>query len=87
MPRAAMGNLPQTSSEPRRPTNVTLPDSLLSEARKLRINVSQACERGLVREVTETKARQWLADNRVAIDAWNQHVEQHGLPLAPFRQF
>ena len=31
----------------RRPTNVTLPEPLLHEARALKINVSHACERGL----------------------------------------
>ena len=35
----------------RRPTNVTLPDNLLREARALGINLSQACERGLAAEV------------------------------------
>ena len=31
----------------RRPTNVTLPEALLREARDLGINLSQACERRL----------------------------------------
>ena len=75
------------SSTPRRATNVTLPEALLREARDLNINVSQACERGLATEVSETKAQRWLRDNRAAMDAWNEHVEQHGLPLAGFRQF
>lgn len=75
------------SAASRRATNVTLSESLLREARELKINVSQACERGLCIEVSETKARQWLSDNRAAIDAWNEHVEQHGLPLGHFRQF
>jgi post-segregation antitoxin (ccd killing protein) len=25
--------------------------------------------------------------NRPAIEAWSQYVEQHGIPLAEFRQF
>jgi len=72
---------------PRRRANVTLPDSLLQEARDLQINVSQACERGLAAAVTEARARRWLQENRAAMDAWNEHVEAHGLPLAEFRQF
>jgi len=71
----------------RRPTNVTLPENLLREARQLNINVSQACERGLVAEVTASKAKQWLQENREGIAAWNYYVEQNGLPLAEFRQF
>jgi antitoxin CcdA len=78
---------PQPTSGPRRATNVTLPEVLLREARELNINVSQACERGLAWEVAETKAQRWLRANRAAMDAWNDHVEQHGIPLAEFRQF
>jgi antitoxin CcdA len=77
---------PQTAMS-RRPTNITLPDSLLREARGLKINVSQACESGLAREVASEKAKQWQAENRAAMDAWNDYVEQNGLPLAEFRQF
>ena len=71
----------------RRAVNVTLPGSLLQAARVLKINVSQACERGLVAEVAKVKTEQWLRDNRAAMDAWNAHVEEHGLPLAQYRQF
>ena len=72
---------------PRRPTNVTLSESLLREAKDLDINVSQACERGLAAEVVEVKAQRWLRENRAAMDAWNDYVAQHGLPLAAFQQF
>lgn len=71
----------------RRATNVTLPESLLRQARELQINISQACERGLAAEVERTKAQRWLEENRAAMDAWNDYVEQHGVPLAGFRQF
>lgn len=86
MPRPAISTLPQASA-PRRPTNVTLPEPLLREARDLGINVSQACERGLAAAVAETRAERWQRENRAAMDAWNEHVERHGLPLAAFRQF
>ncbi len=82
-----MGRPTSHSSASRRATNVTLPDALLCEARELGINLSQACERGLAKEVAETKAQRWLAENREAMDAWNAYVEEHGLPLAEYRQF
>ena len=84
MPRSAAQNARQS---PRRATNVTLPESLLHEVRALQINVSQACERGLSTEVSEAKARRWQEQNRAAIDAWNEYVERHGLPLDEYRQF
>lgn len=71
----------------RRATNVTLPDALLREARSLKINLSQACERGLAAEVARVRQEVWLAENRPAMDAWNDYVEQNGLPLAEYRQF
>jgi antitoxin CcdA len=77
----------KTSQPSRHATNVTLPEDLLHAARALNINVSQACERGLAAEISAVKAQRWLVGNRTAITAWNAHVEQHGLPLAEFRQF
>jgi antitoxin CcdA len=86
MPRPAISTPPQAAT-PRRATNVTLPEPLLREARDLGINVSQACERGLAAAVAETRAERWKRENHAAMDAWNEHVERHGLPLAAFRQF
>ncbi len=80
-----MPSLSQPS--PRRATNVTLPEGLLRDARELGINLSQACERGLAAEVAAARQQRWLEENRDAMDAWNKHVAEHGLPLAGFRQF
>lgn len=75
------------SSTLRRPTNVCLPEALLSEAKALRINVSQAAEAGLARAVAERRAALWKAENSAALDSSNAFVEQHGLPLARYRSF
>ncbi len=71
----------------RRATNVTLPETLLREARDLGINLSQACERGLVAAVTEARRQRWLEENHQAMEAWNDYVAEHGIPLAAYRQF
>ena len=71
----------------RRPTNVTLDARAVADARELGINVSQACERGLLDEVRKTREARWREDNREAIDSHNAFVETHGIPLARFRQF
>lgn len=76
-----------TTSSARRATNITLPEPLLREARTLWVNLSQACERGPAAAVTEARQQCWLVKNRAAMDAWNDYVERHGLPLAQFRQF
>lgn len=71
----------------RRPTNITLPDALLAEARALNINISQTCERALAAEIAAARREAWLRDNREAMDAWNARVETDGLPLAAYRRF
>jgi len=71
----------------RRATNVSLPAGLIEEARRLNINISQACEQGLEEQVRKTLRAAWLEENRDAIEASNAWVEKHGLPLAKYRQF
>lgn len=75
------------SGAARKPTNVTLDQDLLAEAKALRINISQATEAGLARAVAERRAAQWLEENRGALESSNAYVEQHGLPLAHHRNF
>ena len=76
-----------TAAVRKRPTNVSLSPDLLAEARELGVNVSQACERGLKEDVRKARAAAWLEANRPALEAWNRYVEEHGLPLARYRQF
>ncbi len=84
---SALRNVAPVLSSSRRATNVTLPEALLTEARDMKINVSQACERGLATTIAEQRRQRWLAENRDAMDDWNRHVAEHGLPLAAYRQF
>lgn len=84
MSRSGIG---MASPSPRHVTNVALHEPLLREARALGINLSQACERGLSAGVAPRRRDLWLAENRPAMDAWNEHVAEHGLPLAAYRQF
>lgn len=86
MPRPAPSDILPPAS-PRRATNLTLPEPLLREARALGINLSQACERGLAAAVAEHRRGRLIEENKEAMEAWAEHVEKHGLPLAAFRQF
>ena len=78
---------PAATQPTRRPTNITLPADLVTEARALGLNVSQACERGLKAEIARSRAAQWQEENREAIASSNEYVERYGLPLSEFRQF
>ena len=71
----------------RRPTNVSLPEALISEARELGINVSRACEEGLENEVRRERAKRWHKANAPGFEAWNDYVERNGVPLARYRKF
>ena len=71
----------------RRATNVSLDQTLVERARELDINVSRACERGLVEQIAETRAARWKAENAEAIAEYNAHVEKHGVLLAKYRRF
>ena len=75
------------ASAPKKATNVSLAENLLSEAKELHINVSQAAEAGVAKAVAEKRAELWLKDNRAAIESSNAYVEKQGLPLEKYRMF
>ena len=83
----AMTELLFDSDAPKKAANLTINSSLLDLARKLKINVSKACERGLQLQIAEAEAKRWREDNAEAIASSNDYVERHGLPLAKYRQF
>ncbi len=72
---------------PKRATNVSISEKLLVEARDLEVNVSQAAEYGLSRAIAARRGELWLLENRTALESSNTFVEQHGLPLAKYRNF
>ncbi len=75
------------SNSGRKATNVSINETLLSEAKALKINVSKAAEAGLVVALAEKRAELWLAENRTALESSNAYVDRHGLPLAQYRGF
>jgi antitoxin CcdA len=63
----------------KRAVNLFVDAELLDEARRLRINVSETLERRLRTIVRGEREKRWVAENRTAIDAYNQRVATHGL--------
>jgi antitoxin CcdA len=72
---------------PKKATNISLAETLLAEARELRINVSQAAEAGVARAIAEKRAELWVTENQKAFECWNAYVEKNGLPLGKYRSF
>jgi antitoxin CcdA len=68
-------------------TNVSLSADIVAEAKRLGINISQACEAGLSDQVRKARAEEWKRDNREAIESSNEYVRKNGLPLARYRLF
>lgn len=71
----------------RRSTNVSLDADLVNEAKALGLNLSQACEKGLIHELKAARERRWIEENRTAIEATNRWVAENGLPFAARRAF
>ena len=72
---------------PKRPANLSVNGDLLSKAKALDINLSATLELALVAALREKQRAQWLAENKTAIDAYNDHVEKHGVFSDGLRSF
>ncbi len=74
------------STAAKKPVNLSVNSDLLRQAKELKVNVSQVLEVALASQVKRLREAQWLEDNKEAIDAYNRHVEENGLPFEPVRQ-
>jgi antitoxin CcdA len=63
----------------KRAVNLFVDSDLLDEARRLRINLSETLERRLRTLVRTEQEKQWLEENRAAIDSINAFIDRHGL--------
>lgn len=71
----------------RKAANLSISGELLAEAKRLKVNISRAAEEGITKAVAEARMRAWRRENAAAIESWNAHVAEKGLPLARHRQF
>ncbi|MDT4290174.1 type II toxin-antitoxin system CcdA family antitoxin [Methylomonas sp. MO1] len=76
-----------TNSASKKATNITLSADVLAEAKALNINISQACDRHLRELVRGERERRWQQEHAEFIAAYNQTIEQDGLPLDEWRSF
>ncbi len=68
-------------------TNVTVDEKLLERARRLKLNLSQVLEAGLAEALRRHEGEEWLRENREALEAYNEHVEKHGVFSEGLRSF
>lgn len=74
-------------SAPKRATNLSVNEDLLRQARELDINLSQALEQHLAEVVAQRRREQWLAENRSAIEQYNERVGRGGVFSDRIRRF
>ena len=72
---------------PKKAANLSVNADLLSRARELNINLSATLEQALIQALEQRRREEWLDRNRDAIDAYNEHVEAHGVFSAGIRSF
>jgi antitoxin CcdA len=63
----------------KKPTNLSVDEQLLERAKRLKLNLSQVLEAGLTEAIRRHEREEWLRKNRPALDAYNEHVEKHGV--------
>jgi len=71
----------------KRPANLSVNGDLLNKAREMNINLSATLEQALESTLRERQKAQWLADNKAAIEVYNEHVEQQGVFSDGLRSF
>ncbi|WP_421896385.1 type II toxin-antitoxin system CcdA family antitoxin [Marinoscillum sp.] len=72
-----------SSSGKRKSINLTIHESVLEEAKSLKLNMSQEAEKGIIRAIRKGQEEQWRDNNKAAIQSYNQEIETRGLLLKP----
>lgn len=72
---------------PKKAANLSINADLLSKAREMDINLSATLEQALAETLKQRQRAQWLAENKDAIEAYNDHVEKNGVFSDGLRSF
>jgi len=72
---------------PKRSANLSVNADLLSKAKEMDINLSATLEQALADVLRMKQREQWLAENKTAIEAYNEYVEKHGAFSDGLRSF
>ena len=69
----------------KRALNVSVRADLIDEAKVFGTNVSAVVERALEEEHRERRREEWRRRNAKALAAWNDWIEENGVPFAELR--
>lgn len=76
-----------TPQSPRRSLNLSIPEHLIEEARRLKLNLSRFLEDKLNESLREARAQRWQEENKEAIEAYNDFVRRNGMWSDGVRKF
>jgi antitoxin CcdA len=74
-------------SAPKKPTNLSVNSDLLAKTRALKINLSATLEQALENLLAAAEAAKWAEENKAAIRAYNQFVDENECFGDEFREF
>jgi len=72
---------------PKKPTNLSLNSDLLKKSKARNINLSATLEQALKELLAKENAENWANENKAAIKAYNEFVEEHGCFSDEYREF
>lgn len=68
-------------------TNLSINSDLLEKCRALKINLSATLESALKEQLAQAEAKSWSEENRNAINAYNDFVDENGCFGDEYRAF
>ena len=71
----------------KRAVNVTLDSQLVAEAKAAKVGLSALFEEKLRDHLRDLRARQWLVENKDAIENYNNRIEKDGVFSDGLRRF
>lgn len=75
------------SEAPKKPTNLSVNSDLLIKCKAMNINLSATLEQALTEKLAKSKSEKWVDENKNAIRAYNEFVEEHGCFGDEYRAF
>ncbi len=72
---------------PKKATNLSLNSDLLKRTRALNINLSATLEQALKDKLKSIEAKKWVKENKNAIQAYNDFIDENGCFGDEFREF
>jgi antitoxin CcdA len=82
-----MQTQPTRARRSKKAANLSIDSELLDRAKRLKLNLSKVLEAGLAESIRQHEREQWLEKNRAALDAYNEHIEKHGVFSDGMRSF